>query len=97
MEINFEKIKNNLKSGVDKTAELTVKYTGKALSFTKLKVKAPDTKIKIGDLYKNIGELVYKSSKEGTDVSEELENLINKIDELTALLEENNEELERLK
>ncbi len=97
MEFDFNKIKDGLKNTFNKTADLTVKYTGKAVSFTKLKVKESDTRNKISDLYKNIGELVYKSVKEETDIPEELNTLIEKIDELKVMLNSCNEELESLK
>lgn len=97
MDFDFNKIKNGIKEGFNKTADFTVRYTGKAVSFTKLKVKASETRNKISELYKSIGELVYNGAKNETDVSEELNVLIEKVDMLKEVLHNCNEEIDNLK
>ena len=67
------------------------------MSATKLKLKKTELKGEISELYKEIGEMVYNSSKNETDITDRLQFIINKLDELNAEMVECNTMLDELK
>ena len=93
MEINVEKIKDN----IDKAAVYTVKKAEEIMSVTKLKFKKTELKGKISDLYKEIGEMVYKASKDEADITDRLEFAFSRLDELHAEVKECNRLMDELK
>lgn len=93
MDINMEKIKDN----IDKAAEFTVKKTEEVVSYAKLNLKKTELKRKISASYKEIGEAIYLNSKDGEDISEKIGFLIKKIDDFNIEIAECNEALDNLK
>lgn len=93
LNINIEKIKER----IDKAAVFTVKKTGELAFLTKLKLKKTEAKGKLSDAYKELGEMVYINSKEENDISERLQFLLSRIDELHSEIDKYSKEEDGLK
>lgn len=81
----FEKLGKKASATYKSAAE----KTNKIASETKLKLKMNDCKSKINDLYKEIGKIVYqKHVLDGNlDIDNDINNEINRIQELTSEIE----------
>ena len=75
----MEKIISELKN----TAERVAKKSSELVELSKIKLNILNTKSSIDNNFKVLGELVYNSQKEDTDVTaENLSEIVAKIDEL---------------
>lgn len=72
----MEKIISDLK----KTAISAAHKTGELVEIGKLKLSVTNTKGKINDLYKDLGEALYTAEKQGTEDAEALRKIIEEID-----------------
>ena len=79
--------------------KVTADKTSKIAKETKLRMQVADYKSQINDLYKEIGEVVYKKHSEDSknSITKELEEKCTKIDELTAQIDANLKECLKLK
>ena len=76
MDINMDKIKEN----VTKAAGIVADTAGRIVISAKKKMKKTEMDIKIRDLYREIGEMIYQNSKDGEDISERLSFLFAELD-----------------
>ncbi len=75
----MEKIFSEIKQTADKVA----KKSGELVELSKIKLNILSTKSSIDDNFKTLGQLLYHSQKEDTDITpEKLEEVISAIDEL---------------
>lgn len=90
---------NNLGKKASEAYKVTADKTSKIAKETKLRMQVADYKSQINDLYKEIGEVVYKKHSEDSknSITKELEEKCTKIDELTAQIDANLKECLKLK
>ena len=78
MDINMDKIKEN----VTKAAEIVADTAGRVVITAKKKMKKTEINMRIRDYYREIGELIYKNSKDEEDISDRLSFLFAELDRL---------------
>ena len=90
---------NNLGKKASEAYKVTADKTSKIAKETKLRMQVADYKSQINDLYKEIGEVVYKKHSEDSknSITKELEEKCTKIDELSAQIDANLKECLKLK
>lgn len=84
-------------SDLKKTAKNAAQKTGEIVEIGKLKLAIQDTKGKINDLYKELGESLYAARKDGNDDADSIEKIIEEIDAMYEKLASQEEELATLK
>lgn len=90
---------NSLGKKASEAYKVTADKTSKIAKETKLRMQVADYKSQINDLYKEIGEVVYKKHSEDSknSITKELEEKCTKIDELSAQIDANLKECLKLK
>lgn len=90
---------NSLGKKATEAYKVTADKTSKIAKETKLRMQVADYKSQINDLYKEIGEVVYKKHSEDSknSITKELEEKCTKIDELSAQIDANLKECLKLK
>ena len=78
MDINMDKIKEN----VTKAAEIVAETAGRVVITAKKKMKKTEINMRIRDYYREIGELIYRNSKDEEDISDRLSFLFAELDRL---------------
>lgn len=89
---------NKLTKKATETYKTAAEKTGKIASETKLKLKINDNKSKINNIYMEIGKTVYQKYVLGqeTDIKNDLQKELEKLDELSNQIKEYEEEILKL-
>ena len=85
----------NAKKILTETTETVVKASGDIIELSKNKYRIYDSKIDLKRLFEKLGQIVYEEKTEDTDLSEEKEELYEKIEELEAYIEDLTKKISR--
>lgn len=88
---------DNIFSDIKSTMGNAVKKSGELLEITKVKISIGETKTKLDEKYKELGEKIYTAKKEETDLTSDFEAIIWQIDELYEVLKNQELKLASLK
>ena len=88
---------NSLGKKASEAYKVTADKTSKIAKETKLRMQVADYKSQINDLYKEIGETVYKKHSEDSKkgLTKEIDEKCAKIDELSSQIDENFSEVDK--
>ncbi len=88
---------NDIKAGVGKAANKTMKKAGEIADSASLKFKLTTQKAKLSDRFERLGRLTYKQLKTETSYAEDIATVISEIDELRESIKEIKAKIEAAK
>jgi len=91
------KILEDVVTNAKSVANELSKKAGKAIDISKLKISAAETTADINKKFKELGNLVFLSKREGADNEIAIENIMNEIEALYDVLDSVNDELVALR
>ena len=91
------KILDDVVTNAKSVANELGKKAGKAIDISKLKISAAEITSEINKLYRELGNLVFLSKREGADNEIAVENIMNEIEALYDSLDAINDEITQLR